>query len=1194
MKKWLFPAIIVIGLLAFALIVWFAFPLIGFGDVAPFESEWVRIAIILVVWLAVGLFYGVRWLLHRRQAKQLEEGLLAQTEGETDSSVLNERMVEALQTLKGSSGKSNYLYNLPWYIIIGPPGAGKTTALLKSGMKFPLAGPDGGASVAGTGGTRYCDWWFTDEAVLIDTAGRYTTQDSDAEADKKSWLGFLGLLKRNRPRQPINGVIVAISLEDVMTLSASDLALHSAAIRKRLIEMHQQLKIDFPVYALFTKADLVVGFNEYFGNFTEQRRRKVWGATFQTEDRKKNMIGQVPAEYDLLVKRLTEELPDRLQEEPDAISRISIFGFPAQFAMLKERVNDFLRQIFEPNRYQVNANLRGFYFSSGTQEGTPIDQVLGAMDRSFGSGQALRQLSGLGKSYFIHDLFTTVIFNETGWVSTDMAALRRSAYFRYGAFAVIALVTLLLLGGWGWSYYNNDQLIQDTDRFVADYRVNAADELNATSVSDTDVMKVLPALDLLRNNPVGYAHRTEGVPLNEGFGLSQRDRLIVASESSYRQALERMFRSRLILRLEEQLNETMNDPMATYEALKVYMMLGGKAPKTDPEFVVAWMKQDWDARYPGSANKQARDELEEHLRAMLSLDVAKRPSFELNGIMIDQAQRTLTRLSVADQAYAYLKSLTPPVPIEEFNVALRAGPEADQVFETLDGSDLNTLVVPALFTYRGFHDDFLASLPDVADQLSKEEWVRGEVGQSLVTEEKFAQLGPQLLNLYTRDFIDAWNKVLNNLKLKTLPGDKPDYTTLSVAANSASSPIKLLIQAIADETQLTKEPETLDTTATAGNTQDAAAIKKAQNEIKNRLTSQATGLKRIGIQYALEKATGRPGDQAAAGGSDQEPGANIEAQFKDYVVLLNGSPSAVDGLIGDLYDIYRNLVISATTPSQADQAQQAVQLQVANLRMASSRFPTTFRRLISDAVDDLEGDAAGSTKAQLNDALANNVTRACQQYTSNLYPFSSNSSRDLPMGDFARLFAPNGILDQFFAQNLAQYADMSGDTWKWKDNTALGKELSANALLQFQRAAQIRDAFFPPNSQLPGVNLTIGYAGLGQGVQQALMEVNGTVIQIQPVGSVPVALTWPGGMGSGIVSVSLQPDMPGRQSNVVFQGPWALMRMIRAGASSSRNNVMIVNLTIGGRGVAYKIQVDSIVNPFFLKALSDFSCPTGL
>ena len=52
--------------------------------------------------------------------------------------------------------------------------------------------------------------------MLIDTAGRYTTHDSDAETDRKSWLSFLSLLKDNRAKQPINGVILAISVEDVL------------------------------------------------------------------------------------------------------------------------------------------------------------------------------------------------------------------------------------------------------------------------------------------------------------------------------------------------------------------------------------------------------------------------------------------------------------------------------------------------------------------------------------------------------------------------------------------------------------------------------------------------------------------------------------------------------------------------------------------------------------------------------------------------------------------------------------------------------------------------------------------------------------------------------------------------------------------------------------------------------------------
>ena len=129
--------------------------------------------------------------------------------------------------------------------------------------------------------------------MLVDTAGRYTTQDSDAETDRKSWQSFLSLLKENRPKQPINGVIIAFSLEDMMLMKPEEVGAHAAPIRKRLLELHETLRVDFPVYALFTKADLVAGFNEFFGAFPEDRRRQVWGATFQTEDRKKNCVGEV-------------------------------------------------------------------------------------------------------------------------------------------------------------------------------------------------------------------------------------------------------------------------------------------------------------------------------------------------------------------------------------------------------------------------------------------------------------------------------------------------------------------------------------------------------------------------------------------------------------------------------------------------------------------------------------------------------------------------------------------------------------------------------------------------------------------------------------------------------------------------------------------------------------------------------------
>ena len=322
---WLKIICIVIGLIAIGTLVWFAGPLVRVGEARPMDNVWVRVIfVVLASVAAVG--YVIHDVISRsKQTAALAKGL-GQFSGvgsgasaepqklEDDSDTLKTRMSDALLTLKKTTGaKGDFLYDLPWYVIIGPPGSGKTTALVNSGLKFPLtrsgATP---AAIAGEGGTRYCDWWFTEDAVLIDTAGRYTTQDSDGAADKSSWLSFLELLRNNRPKQPINGVFVCISIEDLLKLPEAQLRAHSDAIRNRLVELHDKLKVDFPVYALFTKADLISGFMEFFGPLSEEERRAVWGVTFQTSDKTANMVAEVPDEFDLLIERLNHEVVDRV------------------------------------------------------------------------------------------------------------------------------------------------------------------------------------------------------------------------------------------------------------------------------------------------------------------------------------------------------------------------------------------------------------------------------------------------------------------------------------------------------------------------------------------------------------------------------------------------------------------------------------------------------------------------------------------------------------------------------------------------------------------------------------------------------------------------------------------------------------------------------------------------------------------
>ena len=206
-----------IGVALLSLLVWW------FGPFLAFLEGWIARTIVIVVMALI--WAGTNWFLDRRRKKNddaLVKGVTAAAQADAaaaanaeEAAAVAGKLTAALALLKKASGSRGYLYEQPWYAIIGPPGAGKTTALLNAGLKFPLAAEMGQSAIAGVGGTRMCDWWFTEDAVLIDTAGRYTTQDSDAAVDKAGWEAFLDLLRRTRARQPLNGVIVAIAMSDI-------------------------------------------------------------------------------------------------------------------------------------------------------------------------------------------------------------------------------------------------------------------------------------------------------------------------------------------------------------------------------------------------------------------------------------------------------------------------------------------------------------------------------------------------------------------------------------------------------------------------------------------------------------------------------------------------------------------------------------------------------------------------------------------------------------------------------------------------------------------------------------------------------------------------------------------------------------------------------------------------------------------
>jgi type VI secretion system protein ImpL len=1154
-----------LGVALLAALLWFFGPLLAmFEEVLP---RIVGIAVMLLVWAAVNGF--ISWRRGRADAA-LAKGAAASTGPDASAeevAAMGDKLTQALAALKRARGTRGYLYEQPWYIIIGPPGAGKTTALLNAGLSFPLADEMGQGAVAGVGGTRMCDWWFTEDAVLIDTAGRYTTQDSDSKVDRAGWEGFLDLLKTTRARQPLNGVLVAISLTDIAAAPAAERSAHARAIRTRIKELTERLAVRVPVYAMFTKSDLLAGFTEFFDDLDREKRAQVWGMTFPL----KGDVTAFGAEFKELVERLNARLLDRLQAERSPERRAMIAGFPAQLASLERPVTTFLNEAFGGSRLDPAPLLRGVYFASGTQEGTPIDRLTGALSRAFGVDQ--RRAPSLrpeqGRSYFLGRLLKDVIFGEAMLVSERPGAARRRILLRGGAFAAVLLATL---GTAGWLWSSNSRAQTDIDQTAAALGAYEAGAqlVKLDPVGDSDLPAIAPLLDQARALPHGFDRgRDEGS--SWGIGLSQTDKLSVAAKGIYRHGLERVLLPRLIWRLEAQIRGNLNRPDFVYEATRVYLMLGRAGP-LDRGLVREWMTLDWQAGYPGAQATPLREALSRHLDVLLNNPL---PSIPLDGALVEDARRTFSRVTLAERVYSRIRPIANAQNIPPWRPSDAVGASGARVFLRGSGKPL-TEGIPGLYTVEGFHRSVLPALPQAAREVASESWVLGTASEIDPRSPQMQNLERDVVKLYTEEYGKAWDAMLADLNVVPLRNMGQAVQDLYVLS-SPQSPMRDLLASIAKQLTLSVPPP-----APAGVVAGALAGAQA-----------AAGAAVVSGAGRLQAAFGQP-----AGPPPELPGKVIDDRYKplrDFVGTGPGAP--IDTILKLLNDLQQQLNRMASTPPGGAAAPAiATGDDPARLLQAeAARQPQPVARWLQSMA--LAGGTlrGGGAKALMAAAFAGagGPASLCSQAVDGRYPFSRGAANDIPMDDFGRLFSAGGLLDAFFNTQLRPFVDMSGRNWRPQDVDGVPAPVSAGDVLQFQRAAIIRDLFFAAGGTAPAVRFDITPVSLDNGAKQVTLDFDGIVVSNTHGPSRATQVIWPG--ANRMNNVRLVFDPPPATGVGVLQetGPWSLFRLFGRGVLSQGSSAERFTLTfnLGERQAVFEIRAGSVQNPFAPGMLQEFRCP---
>ncbi len=1169
--------------LVFSLIIWFVGPALGYSGAYPLTGALARIITIGII-IFIALLTILLVLLRRSRAeKAMADDIVESVDDDVDEedelvkaelSELKGKLKEAMIALRKSKLGRKSLYELPWYVMIGPPGAGKTTAIVNSGLQFPLADKMGKGAIGGVGGTRNCDWWFTNNAVLIDTAGRYTTQDSAEAEDNAGWLGFLNLLKKHRKRQPINGAVIAISLSDLSMQDEATQKSHAAAIRRRLHELREKLGVRFPVYVLFTKSDLIAGFSEFFDNLGKEEREQVWGFTLPIQKKTKAELSPVAAfdeEFGALLGQINEQSLERMQQETDHQRRALISSFPPQVASVRATARGFLEDVFQDNRFEKRHLLRGVYFTSGTQEGTPIDRLMMGMARTFGIGrQAIGTGRGTGRSFFLTRLFENVMFPEAGLVSADDKVERRYRWTKRVAIAAAVVGGVGLTSMWVRSYLGNSELIAEAAEQVETYRAAAA-QIPGSPIQDSDLPSVVPALNILRDLP---GNPTINDPEPDGalqWGLYQGKVVGNDAAQSYRAALNEHFLPRLLLRLEDQMQANMNTPDFLYEALKIYLMLGQQGPMNQ-DLVKEWMALDWSVAFQGGGREGLRNDLTAHMDALLS---APMDEISLNGPLVEQIQGLLSEMPLAQRIYNGIINSPRAKELPNWRLTDIGGPAISRVIVRSSGKPLND-GVEGIFTYDGFKNVFLDEALGVTQRIQRESWVLGPRGTSEQSEAAILATSRDVLDLYYTDFISNYDKMLGDIDI--IPMESLSHAVeVTNVLSGPTSPLVNILNAISEETKLTEDRTALGAEGLAEGAGTIAAL-----EVTSNLSSRT----QLFLQVLRDSA-------ATEGGPEpKEPGEFVEERFAwlhTLVEQIDGQPSQMDELMGRLTEVYQELnklSFAGGVGAGAGEASAIVRFQE-----LANRLPGPIQRWSTQISSGSSGITASGTRSSINAKWQSQVLPFCEQALENRYPFNRRAKADVGMGDFARIFAPNGLIDTFFNENLREYVDIRARPWAWKrvNDTDLG--ISQAVLQQLQYAAEIRDAFFA-GGDTPAVKFQITPEALDPKAQQITLDIDGQQIVHQHSSAPkPAAITWPGAVG--VARVTFTPESANTTNSLGRDGPWAWFRLLSA-AELRRTNVSDrsrVIFNVGGRIAIFQLQSGSVLNPFALPALSKFSCP---
>ena len=1114
----------------------------------PLANRWLATAawgLIALAWLTVRVMKRLQQL-ERQQKQQRAE---AQDPISVELNAQQRYLDRWLLCLQRHLDSRRYLWQLPWYMVIGPAGSGKT-ALLREGFPSDIIyTPEGGR---GAEQRLYITPHVGKQAVIFDADGVLCEQQDTEVLPRRLWEHWLDWLVQKRARQPLNGLILTLDLPDLLTADKRRREHLVQLLRSRLQDIRQHLHCQLPVYVVLTRLDLLAGFAALFQSLDRQGREAVLGVTFTRHAHENDdWRAELNAFWQTWGEQLNNALPDLMLTHSH--NRSALFSFVRQMQGCHEVLAVLLGSLLDGENMDVM--LRGVYLTSSLQRGQMDDIFMQSAARQYRLGCSPLTAWPLVDTapYFTRSLFPQALLAEPN-LSGENSVWLGNARRRMMAFSVGSAALIVLAAG-GWHHYYNTnwnagvRVLEQARAFMAVPHPQGMDD---------DGNLQLPLLNPVRDATLAYGDWGDRSRFAD-LGLYQGRNIGPYVEQTYLQLLEQRYLPALSNGLIKDLAAAPPGSEQKLAVLRVTRMLEDKSGRNN-EAVKQYMAKRWSARFHGQRDIQAQ--LMAHLDyALKHTDWhAERQAGDGDAISrwtpydgpVVAAQKELSKLPVYQRVYQSLKTRALGILPADLNLRDQVGPTFEQVFVSADD---DKLVVPQFLTRYGLQSYFVKQRDELVELTALDSWVLNLTRSVKYSDADRAEIQRQLTEQYLSDYTATWRAGMDNLNVR-------DYESIAQLTGaleqiiSGDQPHQRALTALHDNTHSIVLPEKLDD--------------KEREEARSAPDYQL--LTRLGHEFAPENST-------------------LEVQRE--------KESTMQAVYQQLTELHRYLLAIQNAPVPGKSALKAVQLRLDQnssdpifaTRQMAKTLPAPLNRWVGkladqawhvvmvEAVHYMEVDWRDSVVKPFNEQLTDN------------YPFNPRASQDASLDAFERFFKPDGILDTFYQQNLKLFIENDLSLEDGDNNVIIREDIRA----QLETAQKIRDIFFSKQNGL-GTQFAVETVSLSGNKRRSVLNLDGQLVDYSQGRNYTAHLVWPNNMREGNESkLTLIGTSGNAPRSISFSGPWAQFRLFGAGQLTGvEDGTFSVRFNVAGGAMVYRVHTDSEDNPFSGGLFSQFRLPDTL